>query len=223
MFRFIEFWKRNSTFIITILVFLFFMDYCGRIIFPGSRSRTTEHEIERTLDYSPNALSKGLKSYDEIIMERNAGKKTNWPLLSWLTAATIVGFAGYFAHRKGWLKELIPGRVSFDATLLKDKMSGRLLMRLILSNTTTESQTFLGPQLLFKKLSEARRFKIKSDDFPITLTSGTSHSLIIDIDQFYEKVADLEAFKRIGAEIDTTGGKVFRTMVVPRWWVFRNR
>ena len=96
-------------------------------------------------------------------------------------------------------------------------------MRLILSNTTTESKTFLGPQLLFKKLSEGRRFKIKSDDFPITLTSGTSHSLIIDIDQFYEKVAELEAFKRIGAEIDTTGGKVFRTMVVPRWWVFRNR
>jgi hypothetical protein len=59
-----------------------------------------------------------------------------------------------------------------------------------------------------------------SDDFPLTLTPGTSHSMLIDLHQFWDKVPDLERFKSVGAEIDTTSGRVFKTRIVPKWQVF---
>jgi hypothetical protein len=219
MFRLLEFWRRYSTFIVTVLAFLFLMDYCGRIIFPTKGVADEQQLVEQSIS-NRNLDGTRLKSYEEIMMDRRAKEKTNWPLLSWLAAAAAVGFAGYYAHKKGWLKALIPGSLSFRSKLQKDKSSGRMQMRLTMSNTTHSSETFLLPHLLFKKSSEIRRFKIKSDDFPLTLTPGTSHSLLIDVHQFWDKVPDLERFTSVGAEIDTTSGRVFKTRIVPKWQVF---
>lgn len=220
MFRLIDFWKRNSTFIITVLVFLFLMDYCGRIVFPTSKPGADNVELKLNSERDLKTDHRHLKSYDEIMMERRAKEKTNWTLLSWLAAAVAVGFAGYFAHKKGWLNALIPGSLSFRSKLQKENSTGRMQMRLIISNSTHNSETFLLPHLLFKRSSEIRRFKILSDDFPLTLTPGTSHSMLIDVQQFWDKVPDLERFKSVGAEIDTTSCRVFKTRIVPKWQVF---
>jgi hypothetical protein len=219
MFRFFNFWKRNSTFILWVLGFLFLMEYCSRVMMPAPKQKVVNPVVE----VQPKAEGGGkrIKNYEEILMERRAKQQTNWPLLAWLAAGATVLVAGYYAHRKGWLRGLVPGSVSFSSALMRDRSTGRLLMRLLMSNTTQGSQTFLLPHLLFKHGGEVRRFKIKSEDFPLTLTQGTSHSLVIDVDQFWEKVPDLVRFNSIGAEIDTTSGKVFKTRILPKWWVFK--
>lgn len=215
MFRLLEFWKRNSTFILIILAFLFFMDFCGRIIIPQSENVTKKTTSQEVITIKPD--QGGLKSYEEIVMERKLSDKGNGVLLSWLAALSVVVIAGYYTHQKGWLKKFFPGKVAFSSVLLKEKGSKRLLMRLSLSNTTSESKTFLMPHLLFTKSSEVRRFKLKSEDFPLTLTSGTSHTMVIDIEQFWEKVPGLAKFSRIGAEINTTTDEVFTSDNHHKW------
>ncbi len=219
MFRLLEFWKRNSTFILIILAFLFFMDFCGRIIIPHPENVTKKSISKEPVTINPN--QGGLKSYEEIVMERSLNDKGNRLLLSWLAALAVVVIAGYYTHQKGWLKSFFPGKVAFSSVLLKEKVSKRLLMRLSLSNTTRESKTFLMPHLLFKKSSEVRRFKLKSEDFPLTLTSGTNHTMVIDIEQFWEKVPDLAKFSRIGAEINTTAEEVFTSGNHHKWWIYK--
>ncbi len=221
--KILDFWKRNSTFILVIMTFLFFMDFCGRMIMPTANKKQENKENSESVFFeeTKSYKSSGLKSYEQIMMERKLNKSANWTLLSWLAALAAVGAAGYFAHKKGWLKQLIPDNVRFKTTLLQDKFTQRLLMRLYISNTTNESQTFLLPHVLFKKSFEVKRFRLKSDDFPLTLTPGTSHTMVIDLQQFWEKVPSLANFHRIGAEIDTTSGRVFKTFAMPKWWVFK--
>ncbi len=221
MIKLIDFWKKNSAFIVSVLAFLFLMDYCGRIIIPP-KNYNNRADIPLIESTEQNVQGeKRLKNYEEIIMERNANEKTNWPVLAWLSAIVAVGAAGYFIHKKGWLKNIMPGRVSLKSVLLEEKKSGRLLMRLTISNTTALNQTFLLPDLLFKTSHHIRRFRIKSDDFPLTLTPGTSHNMLIDINQFWERVPDLVDFNTIGAEIETGYGKVYKSMMRPKWWVFK--
>lgn len=218
--KILDFWKRNSTFILTMLGFLFFMDFCGRMIMPKHQMvNQQEPELHSNISEG-NTTGKGLKSYEEIMMERSVNQKSKLPLLSLLFALLTVGATGYYVHKKGYLKKIIPGSIGFKAILLKEKTSKRLLMRINLSNTTHETQTFLPLSVLFKKSSEVRRFRLKSDDFPLSLTPGTKHTLVIDIEKFREKLPELNRYSRIGAEIDTTSGKIYKSNALPKWLIF---
>lgn len=218
--KILDFWKRNSTFILTVLGFLFFMDFCGRMIMPKHQIVNQQApELHNNIADS-NISGKGLKSYEEIMMARSVNQKSKLPLLSSLIALLAVGAAGYYVYKKGYLKKIIPGSIGFKAILLREKQSKRLLMRINLSNTTHETQTFLPPYVLFKKSSEVRRFRLKSDDFPLSLTPGTKHTMVIDIEQFVGRIPELKKFNRIGAVIDTTSGKIFKSDALPRWLVF---
>jgi hypothetical protein len=132
----------------------------------------------------------------------------------------VAAVAVWYLMRKGYLSKIFPGRVRFRTTIIRHKNNRRLLLEIKLVNTTSESQTFLTPQLLFKKSSEVKRFKLKSNDFPLTLTSGTRHSMTIDLEQFWEKVPTLKSYNLVGAEIETSSGKLYKTLVMPKWWVF---
>lgn len=219
--RLLDFWNRNSTFIITIMAFLFFMDLCSRLIMPHpTAEESTGQSQHEWLKPETHDQEHGLKSYEQIMMEREARRDSRQPVVAWLMGLLVTAVAVWYLMRKGYLSKIFPGRVRFRTTIIRHKNNRRLLLEIKLVNTTSESQTFLTPQLLFKKSSEVKRFKLKSNDFPLTLTSGTRHSMTIDLEQFWEKVPTLKSYNLVGAEIETSSGKLYKTLVMPKWWVF---
>ena len=173
---------------------------------------------------SNEALKKdnGIKSYEQLMAERVARETQRttsfFSAIFWLSALILVV---YYLNRKGWLPKLMPQWVSFKMVLMENKINKRLLMRLTITNNSRKSETFNSPCLLFKNWSKSRKFVIKNDLFPLTLTPETMHTMMIDVQNFYDKVPDLGKFKWLGAEVETSVGKIYRSIAVPRWWVFK--
>ncbi|MDG5801016.1 hypothetical protein QA597_11655 [Marinilabiliaceae bacterium ANBcel2] len=227
----IDFWRRNRMLIIMILSFMVIMNLCSRLFVPVEKpvpvsDKEVKERVESQSDTSDNEYT--LKSYEEIMYERSLEEQKRgssiFRFIFFLIALLLVL---YYIHRKGvpedlkpkWLK---PRWVSFKTLLLTDKQTERLLMKILIKNRTQESITFDAPLLQFKRGEKKREFKIKSSDFPLTLTADTSHSLIIDIDNFYDKVENLSKYKRIGATVKTTTGKKYKTIAWPKWFVIKS-
>ncbi len=218
--KLVAFWRRNRLFIISIFGFFFVMNWCGRMIMPPPSQKPVEAVAPLV---EANAYEDGvprLKSYEELMTEKAARTERNsgsfFLFVMLLTALLLIG---YYAYKKGWISSILPQWVRFSSGLYFDRKTGRLLMKLFVYNNTAESKTFMQPQLFFRKGGAKRSFVIKNGAFPLTLTPGTGHSIVIDVEQFWEKVLDLKGFNRIGASIDTTFGKNYRTMAYPRWFV----
>jgi hypothetical protein len=128
---------------------------------------------------------------------------------------------------KKYLHRLFPGRVMFSVVKGEDPVTGHRLLKISIVNKTDEGLTFLPPNLVFRKWGDERKFRLKGnsqeDMFPLTLTPGTSHRVVLDLEQFYEKIPDLKSSNRVGASVETTGQKIYRAFAWPRWitWLFQ--
>jgi len=153
-----------------------------------------------------------LKSYDEILHQRSSARRD---LTSLYIAIGLLLIAAIIFALRGRLQRFLPviisGRVSFKLQLALDEGRDRLLLRLRLNNGTNSSKTFNSPNVLFRKGSNTRVFKINSDSFPITLTPGTMHKVTVDVQKLYDKVSDLDGYNKIGASIELIGGGFFKT------------
>lgn len=215
--RFSEFWMRNRTIIISALGLMVLLNLCGRMWAPKTETRPISEPEITQLD---NGSDTQLKTYEELMYERNLKQPTNRNNGSfWQTIMTlaIIATLFYYGFTKGWLTRLMPKWISFNTVFFRDRSTHRLLARLSVANNTNESQTFISPQLLFKRWTASRRFNIKSSVFPLTLTPGTRQEIVIDIDQFWEKIPDLKGFNRVGAMIQTSDGKTYKTFARPKW------
>ncbi len=216
----LNFWIKNRMIIVALLLVLLMMNLCGRILTPLTNESPVNTEIlENNNDFNKG---NGIKSYEQLIAERVARERQRttsfFSVIFWLSALVLVV---YYLNRRGWLPKLMPQWVSFRMVLMENRINKRLLMRLTITNNSRKSETFNSPCLLFKKWSKSRKFVIKNDLFPLTLTPETTHTMMIDVQNFYDKVSGLNKFKWIGAEVENSGGKVYRSIAVPRWWVFK--
>ena len=161
------------------------------------------------------------KSYDELIREQSVRHKGQRNSL-FVFAVFFIGLilVSYYVYKKGLFSAIMPQWVRFNIVLYKDRKTGRLLLKFFVFNSTNESKTFMHPQVFFKRGKIRRFFRLKNDTFPLTLTPGTGHSIVIDIEQFWDKVPDLKGFNKVGAIIDTNQGITYRTFAYPRWFVF---
>ncbi|WP_062124749.1 hypothetical protein [Geofilum rubicundum] len=218
--KLLAFWQRNKMFIISVFGFLLLMNWCGRIMMPPTSPKPVETVSPSVESADVDDGLPRLKSYEELMTERSRRPESDpasfFLFVMMLTALLLMG---YYAYKKGWLSTLFPQWVRFNIRLYYERKSGRLLLKLDVFNNTAESKTFMRPYLLFKKWGSGRSFVIKNDLFPLTLTPGTGHSMVIDVEQFWEKVPDLKGFNRVGASIDTSFGKSYRTWAYPRWFV----
>lgn len=217
----LAFWQRNKLFIITVFGFFFLMNWCGRIMMPPPVSeKPVEAVVPLIADQGQADSIPRLKTYEEVMQDKSVGdKRDSSSFFRFVLLLTALLLIGYYAYKKGWLSTIIPQWVKFDMRLYHDRQTGRLLLKLFIHNNTTESKTFMQPQLFFKKWGGRRVFVIKNELFPLTLTPGTGHAMVIDVEQFWDKVSDLKGFNRVGASIDTTLGKNYRTLAYPRWFV----
>ncbi|MGQ1947457.1 hypothetical protein ACT3CD_10220 [Geofilum sp. OHC36d9] len=215
--RFSEFWMRNRTIIISALGLMVLLNFCGRMWAPKTETRPIPQSQITQLD---NGSETQLKSYEELMYERSLKQpqsKNDGSFWQTVMTLAIIATLFYYGFTKGWLTRLMPKWVSFNTVFFRDRSTHRLLVRLSVANNTNDSQTFISPQLLFKRWTASRRFNIKSSVFPLTLTPGTRQEIVIDIDQFWEKIPDLKGFNRVGAMIQTSGGKTYKTFAWPKW------
>lgn len=222
-FDFYKFWRKYGNFILIALFFLILSSYCNRQTTTRSVAPQTQEEQEK--DSVSGKDDQHLKSLEELMRDRRSEQESRPGGFLTTLVLLLMGVAVVWLVRQKWMQALFqqwfPGRVHFRVSKGKDRVTGRKLMRIAIENNTREGLTFMAPMIVFSKWGKERRFRIRGsnqeESFPLTLTPGTGHRLLLDLDQFYEKIPDLKDSTRVGASIETTDGKKFKKFVWPRW------
>ncbi len=210
-----DFWKNNRTLIVSILGILLILNYCARMWQPEDLL-SPSIQNERVVPADRPADEKRVDSYEERITKQTQQEPSRFDAI-WQIVVTLslTGVLLYYGFTRGWYARFIPTWVTFSTSVFRDKLSKRLVMRITVANNTHESKTFLSPHIFFKKWQKIRKFNIKTSVFPMMLTPGTKQDIVIDIDQFWDKIPDLKGFGRVGAFIKESNGKVHRTWARP--------
>lgn len=229
-FNFHRIWKKYGNFILGGLVFLFLVSYCNQQS-RNESSKSISNIQENTAADTTSENSNKLPTYEDLMRKRQTGESEGPGSFFTMFLLLMFSFGLVWLFQQQWVKNYLrrwlPGRVVFFVTKGKDSVTGRRLLRISIINKTDEGLTFLPPYLIFRKWGKERKFRLKGSNqeemFPLTLTSGTSHHVMLDLEQFYEKVPDLKSSNRVGASVETTGQKEYRAFAWPRWlsWVFQ--
>ena len=223
-FDFRKIWNKYGNYILIGLLFITIVNQCGpqvRLTAPENNpSNTISEGITQSDDHDLY-----LKSYEDILRQRQSGKPNSPNVFFIFLWFLILGAAFVWLFRKQWWQKRwhrwFPGRVVFKVEGGKDRVTGRQLLKISVQNNTREGITFLSPMVIFRYWGKERRFRLRSSDqkdmFPLTLTGGTSHRLVIDLDHFYERLPELKKSNRVGAAIETTGGKSYKRFALPAW------
>jgi hypothetical protein len=218
-----RFWLKYGNFILIGLFLLFIVSYCNqRARFAAQQSDSKEmvaEKVEKRDDKGPY-----LKSYEELMLERKPEHTRRPDGFITLLLLLALGAGVIWVARQPWWRNLkqslFPGHVKMKVVRIKDNLTGRKLLSISVENRTSEGLTFLAPMIFFSKWGNERRFRLISSNqenmFPLTLTPGTSHKVVIDLEQFYEKMPDLKGAVRVGAFIETTDGKQYK-FALPFW------
>lgn len=130
-----------------------------------------------------------------------------------------VGLLFYFVLKRKLLQKIMPSIVWVSLSTRRIKSSKVRLARIQVINKTKDSITFEAPVLVFKNLTgKPRRFKLKNgidNLFPLTLTSNTSHSVNIDIDQFRLKAGVGDSHRWMKVEVEAHNQKVYTS-----FWIY---
>jgi hypothetical protein len=223
-FDFQKYWRKYGNFILMGLFFLFIINYCSRQPVAPSQQDVQQQE-QPSENVNQNQDEPHLKSYEQLMMERQPQQQEGpggffTVFLLMLSGVGIV----WLARQPWWIRlweKWFPGRVRFRAFKAKDHVTGRNLLKISIVNNTGDGLTFMPPMLVFRSWGKERRFRFRPSEqdemFPITLTPGTGHRVVLDVDQFYEKIPDLKSATRVGASVETTGGSQYKSFALPRW------
>ncbi|MFO8000816.1 MAG: hypothetical protein R6U46_06195 [Marinilabilia sp.] len=222
-FDFHRFWRKNKNIVLTGLFFLFLISYCNQQA-PRQTQQPQEQE-ETASDTLSDSDDRSLKSFEQLMEERRSQQKKRPGGFFTVFLLLMIGVGLVWVARQPWWQRIwrqwFPGRVQFRVSKGKDRVTGRQLLKISIVNKTREGLTFMPPMIVFSKWGKERRFRLRGSDqekmFPLTLTPGTGHRVVLDLDQFYEKVSDLKGANRVGAGIETTDGKRYKKFALPPW------
>lgn len=194
---------------------------CLQLFYP--RKTEQEKRLDRWQGNIENTLDEGvkqLKSLEEISVEQMDGNEKNrhveyLPMLLMIGAVSAL----FFFQRRGLLTKILPGLIVITAGIVKRRKGERLKWKISITSTKKEGVTFLAPVVVFRKIGEKRKFKIKGHEvngvFPLTLTKGTGHHFVFDLQKFYEQIPGLEKYPFVNIEIETTLGKTYKSFIRP--------
>ncbi|PWE00551.1 hypothetical protein DDZ16_05715 [Marinilabilia rubra] len=222
-FDFKRFWRKYGNFVLAGLFFLFIINNCQQQARYSEREKTVEQQTE-----APSQMEKDsskLKTFEELMRQRQPNQPEGPGSFFIMLLLLGLGVGIVWVTRQPWMIALwqnwFPGKVHLKVFKSKDKITGKNLVKVSIENNTRDGLTFLPPQLVFKSWGNERRFRLKGsnqeDMFPLTLTPGTGHRLVLDLDQFYEKIPDLRKANRVGAMVETTDGKIYKKFLLPGW------
>ncbi|MGM0375360.1 MAG: hypothetical protein ACQEQ0_01120 [Bacteroidota bacterium] len=221
-FDFHKFWRKYGNYILIGLFFLFVINLCHR---PSPNRTSSPEETQQESVQDTTEDDRYLKSYEELMRERQSEQKQRPGSFLSTFVLLLLGVAIVWIARQKWAQSMwqqwFPGKVKFRVRKGKDRVTGRKLLRISIENKTREGLTFLPPNVIFSSWGKERRFRIRGNNqdemFPLTLTPGTGQRVVLDLDQFYEKIPDLKGANRVGASIETTDGKRYKKFVLPPW------
>ena len=211
-----SFYLRHRTVILIGFAFILLMQICSR----GAEVPVSQEPvaIEQMEEWSQDDTA--IKPLAEIERERRQDQQL--PGTTSLVMMMVLVLIFYVGVKKGWFLKLIPAIVWVSLRLYRNKQTRHQMLKMSILNQTKESHAFLAPILVFgSPFKKSRKFRIKGGDgqdvFPITLMPGTAHQLTLDFDQFRSKVGDLEKYRWVKIEVDSSGDKTFKSFWRPVW------
>lgn len=197
-----EFYKKNRLLILSALTIMVVVHWCSR------RGENIREKVVTPSEQVTGTLTDKLAPTPEA------------PLTNWLPYLLMVGVVllVFVAKRRGWIEKLIPGMVLVRTSIFRSKENKRRMMRLFIMNTTRSGQTFSNPVVEFIRPGGKKAFVIHVTGvaaFPITLTTNTSHMLVIDLDRFYDKVPELKKYRWVKVKMTVNGTREKTSML--RW------
>ena len=176
------------------------------------------HFIVEKLNVSPHQVSTSIDSSQApLLFEKSNGTGISGAVpqkwIVWLPFALLVALSTiiYLFQRWKGIDRFFPGFVLLRAGVVGNRRSGYLKWRIVVSNRKSESITFSEPVMVFAKFSDKKRYKVRSEDYPIVLSSKTNHALTIELNQFYQRVPELTKYRFVRTEIHASNGKVYRS------------
>ncbi|MFW5754934.1 MAG: hypothetical protein ACOCV9_09025, partial [Marinilabiliaceae bacterium] len=147
-FDFHKFWRKYGNFILIGLFFLFLINLCHRPS-PTRTSQPEETRQETVRDTASEGDDRYLKSYEELMRERQAEQQQRPGGFLSTFVLLLLGVAIVWMARQKWAQSMwqqwFPGKVKFRVSKGKDRMTGRNLLRISIENKTRDGLTFLPP------------------------------------------------------------------------------
>ncbi|MFT3737292.1 MAG: hypothetical protein QM786_00880 [Breznakibacter sp.] len=207
--KLLSFYKRNRLAIIVALGIVVVLQWCQL------QANKTYREGE-SLIHRPT-IEQSISQLDKPTIDVPSSNP-------WLPYLLMVGMVllVFVAQRRGWIEKIFPRLIVLRIRLFK--LNGRQMLRFFFLNTKKENQSFDAPVVEFMKPGKNKAYKIIVTDshvsFPLTLTTSTAHSLVIDLDRFLEKVPELRKYHWVRVKIVANGVKEYRTWPRPIWSSF---
>ncbi len=142
--------------------------------------------------------------------------------LLWITGIVILslGIVLFFSrmskkqksHPKKFLRFR---RKKLALELTKDRLIRPKTLTLTVKNTGSRFVDIEAPVLIFRKLWSKRKFKLKRinnrEVYPLYLEAGKTHTVMIDLNRFFEHDKKLKRFYRGQIILQDVEGKTFRS------------
>ncbi len=210
------FYLRHRTILLIGFAFLLLMQICSRGAEVPSRQEAVTAEPPAQWGQEDGTV----KPLGEI--EREQQHEQRLPGASSMVVMMVLVLVFYVGVKKGWFVKLMPSIVWVSLQVKRHKESHHRMLRIFISNQTKESRTFVAPILVFgSPFKKSRKFRIKGGDgqdvFPITLMTGISHQLTLNLDQFKAKAGNLDAYKWVRVEVESSGDKTSKSFWKLLW------
>lgn len=174
--------------------------------------------VNRLNEVPPQVMTSSEVAINPTLFEKSNGTAVEggtvpreW--ISWLPLILLIIISSviYLFQRWKGVDKLFPGFVLLRAGIVGNRRSGFLKWRIIVSNRKSETITFSEPIMVFASFKGTKRYKINSQDFPISLSTKTSHTLTIELNQFYQRVPELTRSRFVRTEIQASNGKIYKS------------
>ncbi len=210
---FLDILKKNRIIIYTLLGVALTMQICSR----GAQTAVQE----------PVSIEDRVSQIDTDTPVQQPSDVLEAPKTDYTSLFIMLFFVLFFfvAKKYGWLQKFMPQLVLFRVGHYKLKSNGNIVLRVFIINQTKRDITFNAPTIQFFNGNSKREFAIKNiggqNYFPLTLMPGTGHKFTIDAQKFYTKVDGLNDFKTISMQIETSTGKIYKSIKWPVSLTFR--
>jgi hypothetical protein len=196
--------NRNRRTILTVLFVLLLIQIC-------TPRRSSTGSIESVKPHFEEPVGNELKSYEQLEYEQyEKYKEHQSPMLTTYIFLVVAVLVLFLVQRKRILHYLIPQRVTFGARFFSS--NGIRLVKITIENNTRQTIEFDHPVVKFSSIAKNRKFRLTSGDFPLMLSSGTSHSITFSTDKMVGAAPDIATMPFVSIEISASNGKTYRTL-----------
>jgi hypothetical protein len=158
----------------------------------------------------------------EVAPPSNAPQQNPWmPYLLMVGMVLLV----FVAQRRGWLMKLFPRIVIIKGNPFV--ADNKQMLRIFFMNAKKENISFDAPIVEFLKLGKTKSFKLsmKAGDvmFPLTLTTSTAHSMVVDLEKIYAASPEVRRYPFVRVRMTVNGKRMAKSWPRIVWPSFKQK